>query len=232
MARGIPNQPGPAELPRLQALCLAVLDPLREAVGRPLKVNSGYRSPALNAAIPGSSSTSQHSLGEAADLQCPGMNTATLFKSVIRLGLPFDQLIYEAKNASSIWVHVSHRVGANRGQVLIAHFAANGKVSYSAVTREAALAIPEATRSLMAEPELTYEEVADEPRPRAPRAPRKTAVTTAVKAVGKTPAKTVAKTAAKTPAKTAAKRAAKTPAKAAVKKAPAKTRSAKTSARP
>lgn len=227
VARGIANQPDATQLARLRALCVNVLDPLRDALGRPLRVTSGFRSAALNAAIPGSSPTSQHSLGEAADLQCPGLNTATLFKTVIRLGLPFDQLIYEAKNASTIWVHVSHREGANRGQMLIAHFLANGKVRYSTVTAEEALAIPEATRSLTIEPDPGYEERADEP-PAEPvaRAKRVTAKKVAAK---KTPAKqTPAKKAAAQKAaakKTAAKKAVarKVPAKnAAAKKAAAK----------
>lgn len=223
VARGIANQPDATQLARLKSLCENVLDPLRDALGRPLRVTSGFRSAALNAVIPGSSATSQHSLGEAADLQCPGLNTATLFKTVIRLGLPFDQLIYEAKSASSIWVHVSHRAGANRGQMLIAHFPPGGKVRYSAVTTEEALAIPEATRSLMAEPELSYEELADEPARRAPRAPR--ARTAAAKAAGK---KVSAKPTAAGSTAAKAAPAKKTPAKkAAAKQAPAKKAPAK-----
>jgi len=234
VARGIANQPDATQQARLQALCENVLDPLRDAIGRPLRVTSGFRSAALNAAIPGSSPTSQHSLGEAADLQCPGLNTATLFKTVIRLALPFDQLIYEAKNASTIWVHVSHRAGANRGQLLIAHFLANGKVRYSAVTAEEALAIPEATRSLMVEPDPGYEERADEPPQPARRAPRKPAATARSKKAAAKPSpatKTLAQKAAakKAPPKPAPAKQPPAP-KASSRKAAAKKVSAKPAA--
>ena len=80
---GIANEPPAAQIDALRALCGAVLDPLREAVGRPVRITSGYRGPALNARI-GGSATSQHSLCEAADLQVPGLDVLEVFKTVIR----------------------------------------------------------------------------------------------------------------------------------------------------
>ena len=93
-AEGIPNQPGAVEIESLRALCGAVLDPLREALGRPVKVNSGYRGPALNRRLKGVAK-SQHLTGQAADIQSPGMAVVELFKLVIKLKLPFDQVIFE-----------------------------------------------------------------------------------------------------------------------------------------
>lgn len=168
---GIPNQPGVVEVAALRALCSAVLDPLREAVGRPIKVNSGYRGPALNRRIGGATS-SQHLCGQAADIQSPGMAVLELFKTVIRLGLPFDQVIYEAQNANTKWVHVSHKPGAHRGEIRIAEFGANGRpTGYPRVSAQQALAMVErTTRSARAAAEPGYVERADEPEHEAPEA--------------------------------------------------------------
>ena len=138
---GIPNQPGAGEIARLRALCEALLDPLRQSLARAVTVNSGYRSPALNRRIGGAAS-SQHTEGKATDIQSPGMTVLELFKSVIRLGLPFDQLIYEAKSATAQWVHVSHDSSRNRGEILVANFDASGRATYTKVTAPQALAMP------------------------------------------------------------------------------------------
>lgn len=119
VAERIPNLPGDAEGAQLAALCTQVLDPLREAVGQAVRVTSGYRGPALNARIRGSS-TSQHLKGQAADIQAAAVSVLELFKMVIRLGLPFDQVIFEAKNATTKWVHVSHNPAGNRGEIRVA----------------------------------------------------------------------------------------------------------------
>lgn len=113
---GIKNVPGEEEEKNLIAPVSAVLDPLRKAYGKPVKVSSGYRCPKLNKAV-GGVATSQHIKGEAADLDT-GSKTENrkLMKLIVDLGLPFDQLIDEAGYA---WVHVSYkRVGDNRGQML------------------------------------------------------------------------------------------------------------------
>ena len=220
VAEGIPNQPGAAEGTQLQALCAAVLDPLREAVGKPIKINSGYRGPQLNRRI-GGATDSQHLRGQAADIQTGAMSVLELFKTVIRLGLPFDQLIYEARNATSKWVHVSHDTARRRGEIRIAEFDANGKpVRYPMVTAEAALAMTERVSRSRAAVALTYSEHGDEPPHDPAPAPVK-----ARKAPAKAPVakKAVAKKVA--PKKTVAKKAAAK--KAPAKKAPAKTAPAK-----
>lgn len=121
--RGIDNTPSPTVRDRLRLLIENILDPLREIINDPIVVSSGYRSPALNSAV-GGSSTSQHLLGEAADITCPAVGTKRLFEILRDSGLPFDQLIFEGT-----WVHVSYGP-KNRREILIAHFS-NGRVSYS-----------------------------------------------------------------------------------------------------
>lgn len=120
---GIDNTPTPEHTANLTALASAIFEPIRAHFGCPIKVSSGYRSVALNAATPGASKTSQHSSGEALDLDQDGMTTGVTNKAVfdyIRAHLPFDQLIWEyGDDASPDWVHVSYtRHRARRGQVL------------------------------------------------------------------------------------------------------------------
>ena len=174
VAEGINNQPGAVETANLQALCTAVLDPLREAVAAPIKVNSGYRGPVLNRRI-GGAADSQHLRGQAADIQTGAMTVLELFKTVIRMGLPFDQIIYEARNATSKWVHVSHDTARRRGEIRVAEFDASGKpVRYPVVTAEQALAMTETVSRSRAAAVLEYSELGDEPA--APRAPAKKTV--------------------------------------------------------
>lgn len=161
---GIANEPDTAACEELRKLCIDVLDPLREALGKPITVNSGYRGPVLNRRI-GGASNSQHVEGKAADIQCSGTAVLGLFQQIIRLGLPFDQLIYEARSATAKWVHVSHNANGNRGQIMIAKFDDSGRpIAYPRVTADEALAMREPaqrTRSLGVR--LEYIEMGDEP---------------------------------------------------------------------
>lgn len=101
----------------IEALVLYIVQPARDYMGVPVRISSGFRALALNPKIKGSSKTSQHCKGEAADLKCA--DNAKLF-NFIRENLPFDQLIWEYGNdAQPQWVHVSfvtHRL--NRGEIL------------------------------------------------------------------------------------------------------------------
>jgi hypothetical protein len=106
---GDPNIPGPKQILSLQTLCEKILEPVRCAFGKPVRVSSGYRSRRTNAAV-GSKETSQHRLGEAADIEIEGVTNAQL-AIWIRDNLKFDQLILEAYRpgvAGSGWVHVSY----------------------------------------------------------------------------------------------------------------------------
>lgn len=108
--RGIANVPGKAEIAAMQRLCVKVLEPVRAHYGRPVILSSGYRSPALNRAI-GGSSTSQHCKGEAADFEIPGVSNVEVARWM-HAYLNYDQLIlefYTPGQPNSGWVHVSYR---------------------------------------------------------------------------------------------------------------------------
>lgn len=107
-ATGVENIPPQEVIDKLELLVLNVLDPLRKAIGKPIIITSGYRSPAVNALVPGSSKTSQHMVGEAADFKIAGMTNQQIIDLIRRLRLPFDQVIDEQRG-SSLWVHVSHK---------------------------------------------------------------------------------------------------------------------------
>lgn len=136
VARKIRNEPGPEHLANLKLLVEKVLEPIREHFGKPVKVNSGYRSPALNRAV-GGSLTSQHSNGQAADIEIDGIANAVLAQWISE-NLEYDQLILEFYNPnegpSSGWVHVSYSSTNNRKEKLIA--LKNGrKTTYTKVAR-------------------------------------------------------------------------------------------------
>lgn len=114
---GIDNTPPPEVIANLEALVANVLDPLREIIGKPIRINSGYRSPELNRAV-GGARRSQHLKGEAADFVIVGGTKADMYKAfaIIKNRLPFDQLIDEYDLR---WIHVSYsHEGHNRKQVL------------------------------------------------------------------------------------------------------------------
>ena len=112
-SRGIDNVPTFYALQNLEALVANVLDPLREAYGKPIYVNSGYRSPALNRAV-GGSKTSQHVSGQAADITTRTREgNRELWDLVLKLNLPFDQMIDEQ---GWRWLHISYNPTGGRRQ--------------------------------------------------------------------------------------------------------------------
>lgn len=116
ISKGIDNSPTMQEEQNLVALIENVLDPLREAYGRPLIVTSGFRCEKLNKAVKGSS-TSQHRFGQAADIRSKEdtkSENKKIFDLAQQLNLPFDQLIDEYDYN---WVHISYSP-RNRRQVL------------------------------------------------------------------------------------------------------------------
>jgi len=118
----------------LKELCIHVLQPIRDLVGRPIKITSGYRCPRVNAKVGGASrkvngkvvQTSQHTYGQAADIEIwvDGLEANSILISAIKelMADPkfvFDQLILEygsLKNPS--WIHISYAKGNNRMQIL------------------------------------------------------------------------------------------------------------------
>lgn len=131
--KGIDNSPLPEHLQNIRMLARNVLDPIREYYARPVYLSSGYRSPALNRAV-GGSSKSQHCNGEAADTEVQGIGNPTLARWIIK-NLEFDQIILEffnpAEGPNSGWVHVSYTMHRpNRRNVITAVRTPDGKTQY------------------------------------------------------------------------------------------------------
>ncbi len=116
----------------LKKLVINVLEPLRIRMGLPIWVNSGYRSPELNAKIAGASRTSQHMDGEAADIRLTDIaDNKRLFDCILESNLPFDQLIWEYGKDFPTWIHISFNSdGRQRRQVLEAYTKPNGQKAY------------------------------------------------------------------------------------------------------
>lgn len=115
--RRISNVPNEQEKQNIYQLVEKILDPLREAYGKPIIVSSGFRCEKLNTAVRGSK-TSQHKTGQAADirsLEDTREENKKLFDLIKKLNLPFDQLINEYDYD---WVHVSYS-DRNRKQILV-----------------------------------------------------------------------------------------------------------------
>lgn len=129
--KGIDNEPKGIHLRAAEELFANVVQPVRDNFG-PTIINSGYRSPALNEAV-GGSSKSQHCKGEAVDIEVPGVSNYDV-ALWIEANLDFDQLIlegYKKGDPNSGWVHVSYKAdGSNRKSVLTADFS-TGKAVYT-----------------------------------------------------------------------------------------------------
>ena len=123
--RNLNNEMNESQIASAKLLCENVFEPLRIHLNAPIQISSGFRSLQVNKMI-GGASTSQHTKGEAMDLQISsdGFN-------FIKNNLEFDQLIWEFGNDENpSWVHVSYKKGRNRKQVLKAT-KQNGKTKYS-----------------------------------------------------------------------------------------------------
>ena len=127
---GVSNEPTTEHVINLDNLCNFILQPVREEFG-PIRISSGYRSPALNAKI-GGSGKSQHCNGEAADFESSRISNPKLAAWIAK-NLEFDQLIlefYDGKNPNSGWVHCSYKKdGTNRKSTLTA-LKVKGKTQY------------------------------------------------------------------------------------------------------
>jgi hypothetical protein len=121
LRKGMPNEPTEADIANLKLLAEKVLQPLRDHYGVGIKVNSGYRSPDVNAAV-GGSRTSDHCKGQAADIEIAGIPNATLAQ-YIKDSLQYTQLILEFYTPGipdSGWVHVSYDANNLKCQALTA----------------------------------------------------------------------------------------------------------------
>jgi zinc D-Ala-D-Ala carboxypeptidase len=104
---GWDNTPGPTELANLRRLA-DLLEQVRALLGKPVLVNSAYRSKQVNDAV-GSKDTSQHRLGCAADIRVPGMTPDQVVRKVIASGINFDQILREFSDPinGGGWTHIS-----------------------------------------------------------------------------------------------------------------------------
>lgn len=115
--RQLDNTPNEAELANIQRLAEFLEQVKTTLGGKPIMVNSAFRSKAVNDAV-GSKDTSQHRLGCAADIRVPGMTPDEVVRAVIASDLPFDQIIREFDR----WTHISvtnQPGGTPRKQALI-----------------------------------------------------------------------------------------------------------------
>lgn len=127
---GLDNTPDEDTIENLKLLCEKVLQPVREHFGKPVTINSGYRSPESNAAVGGSKS-SDHCKGQACDLEIEGVSNPDLAQWIMD-NLEYTQLIlefYTQGQPNSGWVHVSYDPNNLKKQELTATKIA-GKTTY------------------------------------------------------------------------------------------------------
>lgn len=111
---GLDNTPSKDELTNLEYLVNNVLDKVREIYGKPIKVNSGYRSKLVNKKV-GGASNSQHTKGEAVDITGGNKTENKMIYEIIKNLGKYDQLINEYDYS---WIHISYKNGNNRHQEL------------------------------------------------------------------------------------------------------------------
>lgn len=99
--KGLDNSPTEEVKANLTRLA-RFLEEVRRVLGRPILINSAYRSPKVNEAV-GSKPTSQHCLGCAADIRVPGLTPDDIIKLILKSNIEYDQIIREFDS----WVHIS-----------------------------------------------------------------------------------------------------------------------------
>ena len=117
---GVDNSPSSIHLVNLTHLAIHILQPVRDQFGV-ITINSGYRSPTLNAKV-GGSKTSQHCNGQASDFESFSTPNPDLAKWIAK-NLDFDQLIlefYDGKDPNSGWIHCSYNLMGNRKKIMTA----------------------------------------------------------------------------------------------------------------
>ena len=126
--KGLSNVPDGAALANIRTVLASGMERVRNLLGVPVQVTSGYRAPEVNAAVGGARS-SQHVQGLACDFIAPDFGTPRAIARHLMTHAPqlrFDQLIFEGT-----WVHISFVADRPRGEVLTANFVPGQAVSYS-----------------------------------------------------------------------------------------------------
>ncbi len=134
MRRDIDNDPNDDQLHFMELIAEKVFEPLREWVGGPIKINSFFRSPELNKAI-GGSTTSQHCKGQAMDIDDTfGKATNAEMYHFIKENLDFDQMIWEFGNDDNPdWVHVSYVSEEKNRRRCLKAYREKGKTKYKVI---------------------------------------------------------------------------------------------------
>lgn len=136
--QGIENNPSPEAVENLRLLSVHTLEPLREALGLPIVITSGYRCKALNDLIAHHSQRSQHMEGRAADFYVNGSSHRELLIEAFRTIITSPEIDYDQLIIYPTFIHVSFvSHNDNRHKIM----SANGQGTYRALTRAAALAI-------------------------------------------------------------------------------------------
>ena len=113
---GIDNVPKDEKVvENLRSLCLEVLQPLRDYVGAPVHINSGYRCPELNMTV-GGVKNSQHCRGEAADIRIVSPKQGREWAAWIEDNCRFDQMLLERNKSGAVWLHVSCKRDASKNR--------------------------------------------------------------------------------------------------------------------
>ena len=131
---GLKNDPSDAHLANMKIIAEKVFEPLREHVGGPIKINSFYRGPELNAAIGGSAKL-QHCHGQAIDIDdtFKHMSNADMYK-YIKGNLDFDQMIWEfGTDENPNWVHISYVSPEENRKRCLKAYKDNGKTKYMVI---------------------------------------------------------------------------------------------------
>lgn len=125
LRKGISNMPSEMAIANLHRVA-DVLEQVRALFGKPLVISSGYRSPALNSAVGGASS-SAHLTGLAADFTVPGMTPRETARAIAKSNIKFDQMIVEF----GAWVHIGLSQGPLRQEILTAKRGDSGATVYT-----------------------------------------------------------------------------------------------------
>ena len=144
MKHGIDNTPPQEAVDNLRALCQGCLEPLREALGLPVVITSGYRTKALNSMLAHSSERSQHMLGQAADFYVApgqsGLSRRELLIKAFRLIILDESIDYDQLILYPSFIHVSY-VSRERNRRTVLLGMRNGKLGYGKCSVQNALKI-------------------------------------------------------------------------------------------
>ena len=111
--QNINNMPDINSMDCMLNLICYCLQPIRDRLGKPMVISSGFRNSQVNKLV-GGVATSQHTKGQAVDFTVAGMSVAQVVEFIKKSGIEYDQLINEYNK----WVHISFVKGKNRKQVL------------------------------------------------------------------------------------------------------------------